>query len=101
MTKQYSKRCYFCCIGNSLIGSRKRNIKELAALIFIKVIKRIEESGRNSGDGDNAPLTPTFHPTLSNTIITLHKPIATNNNLTLEINLLLLILSAMLKKPLD
>ena len=73
----------------------------MAALIFIKVIKGIEESGRNSGEGDNAPLTPTFHPTLSNTIITLHKPNATNNNSILEINLLLLILSAVLKKTLD
>ena len=101
MTKQYSIKCYFCCIENSLIGSRKGDRKEMAVLIFIKVIKEIEESGRNSGEEANAPLTPTFHLTLSNTIITLHKPIATNNTTILEINLLLLILLAVLKKPLD
>ena len=64
----------------------------MAVLIFIKVMNKFKRVEEIVEKGDNAPLTPTFHPTLSNTIITLHKPIATNNNLILEINLLLLFL---------
>lgn len=57
-------------------------------------MKRVEEK---VVVGANAPLTPTLLPTLNNTILTLQKLITTNNTTILEINLLLLILSAMLK----